>query len=286
MDSPQSSWFNTPKYQNVKSLEETQIPTGRWVKCPGCSEVYLKKQLSEHHSVCTHCGYHFRITAKERIALLTDAGSFKEKFENITAGDPLNFTDAKESYKEKMKSTVKKLKMGEGIITGKAKMDQLPVIIAAMEFNFLGGSMGSGVGEKIYQAMLLAVKEKTPLITVSCSGGARMHEGILSLMQMAKTCAGLEVMGQNRVPYISILTDPTTGGVTASFASLGDVIIAEPGALIAFAGARVIEQTIRQKLPEGFQTAEFLLDHGFVDQVVPRTEMKAAIVKLLNFFNN
>ncbi|MBN8218326.1 MAG: acetyl-CoA carboxylase carboxyltransferase subunit beta [Spirochaetes bacterium] len=284
MDAPRSTWFEKPKYQNVKSLEENALPTGRWTKCPDCSEVFLKKQLEENLNVCVKCGHHFRIGAKERIRLLADEGTFREKFENIGAGDPLVFTDAKESYKDKIRNTVKKLKMNEGVITGTCRMGDFPAVLAVMEFSFLGGSMGSAIGEKIYQAMLLGIKNKCPVVTVAASGGARMHEGILSLMQMAKTCAGLERLGQNRVPYISILTDPTTGGVTASFASLGDVILAEPGALIGFAGPRVIEQTIRQKLPEGFQTAEFLRDHGFVDRVVPRAELKQAVVSLLQFF--
>lgn len=286
MEADRTGIFHKPKYQNVKSLEETSIPSGRWIKCPGCSTVYLKKHLAELLSVCSKCGHHFRISSAERIALLTDEGSFQEKFENISTADPLHFTDAKEAYKDKVAQTIKKLKLNEGIITGTARMEGLPVVLGVMEFSFLGGSMGSAIGEKIYQCMLLAIQEKIPLVTVTCSGGARMHEGILSLMQMAKTCAGLEKMAAERVPYISLLTDPTTGGVTASFASLGDVIIAEPGALIGFAGPRVIEQTIRQKLPDRFQTAEFLLEHGFVDLVVERAKLKSTIVKILNFFHN
>lgn len=286
MDAPRSTWFEKPKYQNVKSLEETALPSGRWIKCPDCSEVFLKNQLEENLSVCLKCGHHFRISAWDRVRLLIDDGSFHETLGHLGAGDPLQFTDAKEAYKDKIRNTVRKLKMNEGIVTGHGTVEQHPVVIASMEFQFLGGSMGSVIGEKIYQSMLLSVQKKWPLITVTASGGARMHEGILSLMQMAKTCAGLERMAQAKVPYISILTDPTTGGVTASFASLGDVIIAEPKALIGFAGARVIEQTIRQKLPEGFQTAEFLRDHGFVDMVVTRADLKATLVGLLDFFGH
>lgn len=278
-------WFDKPKYSNTKYSEKTELPSGRWVKCVKCGEVLLKKYLQENLSMCK-CGFHFRINSKERIAMLSDEGSFKEHFKEISSTDPLNFIDATGNYLQKINQNIKKSGMNEGVVVGTAKINEKPVVLAIMEFSFLAGSMGSAIGEKIYQAMLLAIKTKSPLITVSCSGGARMQEGILSLMQMAKTCAGLEQMREKKIPYISIITDPTTGGITASFASLGDVIIAEPGALIAFAGPRVIEQTIRQKLPEGFQRSEFLQDHGFVDVIASRDKLKETVSTVLNFFAN
>lgn len=278
-------WFDKPKFKNVKSTEGKTMPTGAWVKCPDCGNMMLKKQLEDNLNVCESCDHHFRFGARLRLENLLDKGSFKEKFSEISSGDPLKFTDASSAYPDKVKRAKEKLKMNEGIICGTGKIEEMPVIVAFMEFSFLGGSMGSGVGEKLYQSMLLAIKKKCPLITISTGGGARMHEGVLSLMQMGKTCAGLELMEEKGIPYISILTDPTTGGITASFASLGDVILAEPKALIGFAGPRVIEGTIKQKLPEGFQRSEFLLEHGFVDRVVHRREMREELARLLRFFS-
>ena len=277
------NWFDKPKYKNVKNREDKRLPVGLWQKCPSCFDMTLIKQLEENMYICK-CDYHFRISFEKRIEILLDPNSFEEHLSNITATDPLGFFDAKSSYKEKITTTVKKLKINEGIIMGKGTIEKKPVVFGVMEFKFLGGSMGSAVGEKIYQAMQLAIKENIPLIIVSCSGGARMHEGILSLMQMAKTCAGLLEMEERGVPFISVLTDPTTGGITASFASLGDIIIAEPNALIGFAGARVIEQTIKQKLPKGFQRSEFLQEHGFVDQVVHRKDLKQSLYEIISYF--
>jgi acetyl-CoA carboxylase carboxyl transferase subunit beta len=257
-----------------------------WVKCPECGTVMYTSDLQENLSVCLNCDYHFRISAKERIELIADKGTFKEQFANIVSTDPLNFFDGKETYREKLQKTMEKTGLNEAVIVGTCQIYGIDVELCVMDFNFLGGSMGSVVGEKITRAIEYAAKHKLPLIIVSTSGGARMHEGILSLMQMAKTSAALSYYKSNGGFYISVLTDPTTGGVTASFAMLGDVIIAEPKALIGFAGPRVIEQTIRQKLPEGFQRAEFVRDHGFVDIVVHRKELKDILYKLISIIYN
>ena len=278
------TWFNKPKYKNVKTSHEKVIPSGVWVKCPECENVSLKSDLDKNLKICGSCGYHFKLTTQERIDLLCDKESFIEHFSEITSGDPLKFSDAKGTYKEKLKTTIKKLGIREGVVSGEAKVSGKAVILAVMDFRFLGGSMGCAIGEKIYRSMKLAIEKKYPFISVASSGGARMHEGILSLMQMAKTCAGLVEMEEAALPHVSILTDPTTGGVTASFASIGDIVISEPGALIGFAGPRVIEQTIKQKLPKGFQRAEFLLDHGFVDLIVKRDELKPRVSEILSFF--
>ncbi|HEX9920283.1 MAG TPA: acetyl-CoA carboxylase, carboxyltransferase subunit beta, partial [Candidatus Methylomirabilis sp.] len=233
--------------------------------------------------VCPKCNYHFRIGAKERLALIIDEGSFKEYDARLHPIDPLNFRDLK-SYRERVREAKKATGMNEAVLCGMAKIGGFPVSICAFEFSFLGGSMASVVGEKITRAIERAVKERSPLIIISCSGGARMQEGVLSLMQMAKTSAALAKLGKAGQLFISILTDPTTGGVTASFAMLGDIIIAEPKALIGFAGPRVIEQTIRQELPPGFQRAEFLLEHGMIDLIVDRKSMRDLLIKLLDFF--
>ena len=278
------SWFYKPKYKNVKVKTEKTLPVGVWVKCPGCGETILKKQLKENLNTCTNCQYHFRINHRQRIELLADPSSFKEKFSNLTASNPLAFVDAKGRYSSKISESIDKLKMNEAIVTGEAEIGGYPVVLGVMEFGFMGGSMGSVMGEKIYKAMQLAIRRKNPFVIVTSSGGARMHEGILSLMQMAKTCAGMQLMQEASVPFLPVLTDPTTGGVTASFASIGDIIMAEPGALIGFAGPRVIAQTIQEKLPKGFQRAEFLRDRGFIDIVVNRRELKATLVKVLRFF--
>lgn len=277
-------WFDRPKYKNVKVKEEKILPRGVWIKCDKCQEVLFKKQLQENYNVCINCNTHFKISSSQRIDLLIDKGTFVEFNQQISTADPLNFKDAKGSYISKVNKTQEKLNMNEGIITGKGKVSNIPIIFGVMEFDFLGGSMGSVIGEKIYQAMLKSAKTKHPLVIVSSSGGARMHEGILSLMQMAKTCSGIQIMEDNAVPFISVLTNPTFGGVTASFASMGDIIISEPKALIGFAGPRVIEQTIKQKLPQGFQTAEFLRDKGFIDMIVERKMLKETIAKVLLFF--
>ena len=244
-----------------------------WTKCQGCNELLYTSELKKNNSVCKHCGYHHRLTAQERIDLLTDYGSFLETNEDIEPSDPLNFKDLK-PYKDRLKEAQKTSNSKEAIITGIGTINNQPVAIGAMEFQYIGGSMGSVVGEKIVRLAEQAIEKRLPLILVSSSGGARMHEGILSLMQMAKTASILKKLHEERLLYVSLLTEPTFGGVTASFAMLGDVIIAEPRARIGFAGRRVIEETIKQKLPKGFQTAEYLLENGQIDLVIPRQNLK------------
>lgn len=280
------AWFNKPKYSVLGTGGKNTDAQGKetkelWTKCPGCGEVIYNKEWDENLKVCIKCGFHNRFNSRERIELLTDEGSFKEYDADLHSLDPLKFSDARGPYKERLEQTEKKTKLKEGIVCGSAKMDGIPVELGIMDFSFMGGSMGSVIGEKICRAIDMAIKNRCPVILVSASGGARMHEGIISLMQMAKTSAWLAKLADIGMPFISVLTHPTTGGVTASFASIGDIIIAEPGALIGFAGPRVIEQTIRQKLPEGFQTSEFVLDHGFVDMIVERKELKEAIARVL-----
>lgn len=258
------------------------VPEGLWSKCPDCGHVVYSKALLENLSVCPKCQYHLIIGAKERIAHLVDAGTFVEMDANMKTGDPLGFRGAK-SYLDKVKQDQKKTGLKEAVITGTGKMDGEEVALAVTDSRFIMGSMGSVVGEKITRIIELATEQKLPLVIVSGSGGgARMYEGVLSLMQMAKTSAALSLYAKTKLPYISVLTNPTMGGVMASFASLGDFIIAEPRALIGFAGPRVIEQTIRQKLPPDFQTSEFLLDHGLLDLVVERKELKDTIVRLIH----
>ena len=261
-----------------------QMPDGVWLKCAGCADILYRQELERNLFICGRCGAHFRILPQQYIDILCDEATFEPLFGEIRSGDPLSFRDAGGKYKDKLKRATKGDETREAVITGRACIDQLPVALGVMDFGFLGGSMGSVVGERIARLSALACRERVPLIIISSSGGARMHEGILSLMQMAKTCAQLARLDEARVPFISILTDPTTGGVSASFAMLGDVILAEPGALIGFAGPRVIRETIRQELPPGFQRAEFLLEHGFVDQVVPRDRLRQTLARLLHHF--
>jgi len=278
-------WFK--KKQEMPGVKESKsnVPDGLWIKCDGCKEIIYKQQVERNQSVCPKCNYHFRIGAKERLALIVDEGSFKEYDGRLHPADPLNFKDMK-SYPERVKEARKATGMNEAILCGMAKIGGIPVSICAFEFSFLGGSMASVVGEKITRAIERAIRERSPLITVACSGGARMQEGVLSLMQMAKTSGALAKLGRAGQVFISILTDPTTGGVTASFAMLGDIIIAEPKALIGFAGPRVIEQTIRQELPPGFQRAEFLLEHGMIDIITDRKNMRDLLIKLLDLFHS
>ena len=252
------------------------LPEGLWTKCKKCEQIIFQKDFEENFMVCPKCGYYVRLNSKERIELLTDKDSFKEINANLKPVDVLDFP----GYKEKKDS----YKTKDAICTGEAKMGGYPVAIGVMDFEFMGGSMGSVVGEKIVRLIERAIDKKLPVILVSASGGARMQEGIFSLMQMAKTSAALAKLAKKKLPYISVLTDPTTGGVAASFAMLGDVIIAEPNALIGFAGPRVIEQTIRQQLPKGFQLSEFLLKHGMIDMVVERKNLRDTIIKIINFF--
>jgi acetyl-CoA carboxylase carboxyl transferase subunit beta len=266
------TWFKREK-KPLESVEDRRVVTeGLWIKCGGCKEPLWKKDLENNSQVCPKCKHHYKISALERLNLLFDSG-WQEIDKSLHSTDPLNFKATK-PYKESLESLPRKLGVNEAVITGVGHLHNIPIVISAMEGSFIGGSMGSVVGEKITRAIERAFRDKHALVVISCSGGARMQEGALSLMQMAKISAALARMDKTALPYISVLTDPTTGGVTASFAMLGDLNVAEPGALIGFAGPRVIEQTIRQKLPEGFQRAEFLLEHGMIDAIVPRTEMK------------
>jgi acetyl-CoA carboxylase carboxyl transferase subunit beta len=257
------------------------VPEGLWVKCPSCSQIIYNKDLAASLSVCTKCSHHFRLTAAERLKMLFD-GEWQEYDRGLTSTDPLSFTDTK-PYRKRLESSITSTGLQDAVITATGTIHGIPCSVAAMEYSFIGGSMGVVVGEKITRAIERAIAQRMPVIIVSCSGGARMMEGALSLMQMAKISAALARLDRARLPYVSVLTDPTTGGVTASFAMLGDVNIAEPKALIGFAGPRVIEQTIRQKLPEGFQRSEFLLEHGMLDMIVDRREMKDVIARFLRF---
>ena len=262
------------------TAKESRVPEGLWVKCPSCGRAIYNKELVESLKVCDKCGHHFRMSSTERLQLLFDGGAWQEHDAGLRSNDPLKFTDTK-PYKSRLENTIKASGMNDAVIIGTGTLDGLPVVIASMEYSFIGGSMGVVVGEKITRGAEQALAQGSPFIIVSCSGGARMMEGALSLMQMAKISAALGRLDRAGLPYLSILTDPTTGGVTASFAMLGDLNIAEPKALIGFAGPRVIEQTIRQKLPEGFQRAEFLVEMGFLDLVVDRRELKATIARSL-----
>lgn len=273
------AWFKKTKTAGVKKT--VKIPEGLWEKCGACKEIIYKKEIEKNLKVCPKCNYHFRLTAGERIKHLADEDSFVEMEAGMTSADPLEFVDAV-AYTERLKRSREKSGLKEAVLTGRAALNGRKVIMAIMDFAFMGGSMGSVVGEKIARAAELALEEKLPFVAVSSSGGARMQEGIFSLMQMAKVSAVVGKLKESAVPYISILSDPTFGGVTASFAMLGDVIISEPRSLIGFAGPRVIEQTIKQQLPEDFQRAEFLLEHGLIDMIVERKEMKATVSKLLD----
>jgi acetyl-CoA carboxylase carboxyl transferase subunit beta len=282
------SWFKRDKPAGVQLPKveegERRVRTeGLWLKCAGCRQIIWKKELEANLNVCPKCGRHSRIDAVTRLKLLCDEGAYLEFDAGLASSDPLGFVDSK-PYRERLAETQEATSLSDALISAAAKLEGRPVHICAMEPRFIGGSMGCVVGEKIARSIERAIEKRTPLIVVSASGGARMQEGAISLMQMAKISAALMRLDEARLPYISILTDPTTGGVTASFAMLGDLNIAEPGALIGFAGPRVIEQTIRQKLPEGFQRSEFLLKHGMLDAIVPRPNMKSYIAKALKFF--
>jgi acetyl-CoA carboxylase carboxyl transferase subunit beta len=262
----------------------SRVPEGLWVKCPDCSQIIYNKELVATSNVCPKCGYHFRINATERLKMLFD-GDWVEYDRNLVSTDPLKFTDTK-PYSVRLQTSTATTGLKDAVIVASGTMDGLPVMIAAMEYGFIGGSMGVVVGEKITRAIERAMAMQVPLVIVCCSGGARMMEGARSLMQMAKICGALAHLDRAKLPYIAVLTDPTTGGVTASFAMLGDLNIAEPKAQIGFAGPRVIEQTIRQKLPEGFQRSEFLLEKGMVDLVVDRRDLKATIARALRFMGD
>jgi acetyl-CoA carboxylase carboxyl transferase subunit beta len=277
------SWFKRDKPNDKPEDGEKRVRTeGLWLKCENCRQIIWKKDLEANLNVCTNCGTHFRIDACTRLRLLFD-GSYEQHDIGLRSSDPLEFVDSK-PYSERLLAMAESTSLSDALISATGKLDGREVNICVMEVKFIGGSMGCVVGEKITRAIERSMETSTPLIIVSASGGARMQEGAVSLMQMAKISAALMRLDEAHIPYISILTDPTTGGVTASFAMLGDLNIAEPGALIGFAGPRVIEQTIRQKLPEGFQRSEFLLKHGMLDAVVPRAEMKKYISTALRFF--
>ena len=281
------SWFRK-KNQRIESVpaEERRVKTeGVFEKCPDCDAALYKAVLEASQHVCPDCGHHFRIGARQRLALLYDEGVYEELDAEVISTDPLDFVDTK-PYRERLEQARRKTGLPEAVINGRGRVGGHPVLMAAMDFQFLGGSMGCAVGEKITRLVERAVEERAAVVIVSQSGGARMQEGTYSLMQMAKISAALALLAEARLPYISVMTDPTTGGVTASFAMLGDLNIAEPKALIGFAGPRVIEQTIRQKLPENFQTAEFLIEHGMLDAVVDRREMRDWIVRALGFAYN
>ena len=272
------AWFK--KSKEVKADKKIKIPEGLWVKCDSCKEIIYKKEIDKNLKICPKCNYHFRISAKERIKLFVDEGSFVEIDSGLASNDPLNFKD-KIPYRDRLGENREKSGLEEAAISGEAMVEGFPVIMVIMDFAFMGGSMGSVVGEKVMRAAETALEKKIPLITVASSGGARMQEGIFSLMQMARVSAAIAKLNESGILYISILADPTFGGVTASFAMLGDVIIAEPRSLIGFAGPRVIEQTIKQQLSEDFQRAEFLLEHGLIDIVVDRKALKKTIGQII-----
>jgi len=272
------TWFK--KGKEVKTEKKIKIPEGLWVKCDSCREIIYKKEIDKNLKICPKCNYHFRISARERIQLLVDDDSFTEINTGLSSTDPLGFRD-KVPYRERLEENKKKSELEEAAVSGEATIAEHPVVVVIMDFSFMGGSMGSVVGEKVVRAAEVALEQKKPLITVASSGGARMQEGIFSLMQMARVSAAIARLSDGGGLYLSVLADPTFGGVTASFAMLGDIIIAEPRSLIGFAGPRVIEQTIKQQLPDDFQRAEFLLDHGMIDAVVDRRELRRTLGQII-----
>ena len=277
------AWFKKTRKPIETPDKASRVPEGLWVKCPSCGRALYNKDLVDNLHVCPQCAHHFRMSAADRLAMLFDDAGWAEHDAGLRSLDPLQFTDTK-PYRERLMATIEKTGLNDAVIVGTGVIEEMPAIIAAMEYTFIGGSMGVVVGEKITRAAEYALDRRVPLIVISCSGGARMMEGALSLMQMAKISAALGRLDRAGVPYLSLLTDPTTGGVTASFAMLGDLNIAEPKALIGFAGPRVIEQTIRQKLPDGFQRSEFLLEKGFIDVIVDRRELKATVATFIRMF--
>lgn len=278
------SWFKRTG-KNIEEHKAKEMPDGLWTKCPDCNEVIYKTQLDENLYTCPNCNHHFRISSKDYVNYIFDAGSFTETHKDVRSVDSLNFEDTKK-YTDRLKDAYSKSDLADSLTTGYGKINSLDVSFACMNFGFIGGSMGSVLGEKFVRAAKYALENKIPFIMISASGGARMQEAALSLMQMAKTSVILAELAENSIPYISILTDPTTGGVSASYAMLGDIIIAEPKALIGFAGPRVIEQTIKKKLPSGFQRSEFLLEHGFVDMITHRKELKTTLYNSIKWFNS
>lgn len=276
------NWFKRSK-DGLEGAKKKDIPEGLWIKCPGCNQIIYNRKLERNFQICPECGFHMRLSASEYIRLLCDEGTWSQFNEHMRSGDPLGFRDSKK-YTDRIAASMKKTKQNEALLTGEAELLGHRIVLAVMDFRFLGGSVGSVVGEMMARAIDRAVETRRGLIAISCSGGMRMQEGIFSLMQMAKTSACLTRLADAKLPYISVLTDPTTGGTTASFSMLGDLNIAEPKALIGFAGPRVIKQTIGQDLPEGFQRSEFLVEHGFLDQVVPRLELKERLAEFLMYF--
>ncbi len=279
-------WFKRLKEGITTSTKEKkETPEGLWYKCPSCKKIHTTQDHSNNKYVCSECGYHERIGSKEYFEVIFDNNQFTELNENLVSGDPLNFSDTKK-YTDRLTSTIKKTGLNDALRSAYGSVNGNDLVICCMDFSFIGGSMGSVVGEKIARAIDFCLKTKSPLLIISKSGGARMMEAAFSLMQMAKTSAKLSQLDKAGIPYISLLTDPTTGGVTASYAMLGDLNIAEPGSLIGFAGPRVVKETIGKDLPKGFQTAEFVLEHGFLDKIVPRTELKEKLGSLLKMFKN
>ncbi|MGC9314848.1 MAG: acetyl-CoA carboxylase, carboxyltransferase subunit beta [bacterium] len=279
------SWLKRKKPEGPVNQSPREVPDGLWAKCDACGEIIYKRELAKNYWVCPNCSNHFRIGSREYLTILLDEGTFEEFDANIKSQDPLSFYDSK-PYTERVKSAYEKSGLNEAVVCGLGNIEGKQVSIAIMDFKFIGGSMGSALGEKITRAIERAVERKTPLIIVSASGGARMQESILSLMQMAKTGTALTMLHEAGLPYISVLTHPTTAGVMASYASLGDIIIAEPGALLGFAGPRVIQETIGQELPEGFQSSEFFLEHGFLDLISQRSNLKRNLQLLLSYTTN
>jgi acetyl-CoA carboxylase carboxyl transferase subunit beta len=278
------AWFKKSKAPIIPvETKKVKMPEGVWRKCPHCQEIIYAKEIERNLNVCPKCDYHFRISARERIALILDEVSFVERDAGMQSVDFLEFKDSKR-YRDRLRGAIKKSGLNDAVLWGPGTIEGLPVVAAVFDFSFMGGSMGAVVGEKVTRAIEQALADRCPCVVFSSSGGARMQESILSLMQMAKTSAALSRLKEAALPFVSVLTDPTTGGVTASFAMLGDIIMAEPRALIGFAGPRVIEQTIRQKLPEGFQRSEYLLEHGMIDMIVRRPEMKARLAQMLRIF--
>ena len=275
-------FFGKPRYSTIK-VKRVQVPDGRWMKCAACNQIIDVKQLEETLNTCPKCKFHFKMTGRERIRLLLDEGSFVEMDEDLTPQDPLEFVDTK-PYRERQQSATKASGLNEAIITGTGMVGGVQIAFGSMDFGYLGGSMGSVVGEKVTRLIERAVAERLPVVITCTSGGARMQESALSLMQMAKTSGAVARLHDAGLLYITVLVNPAMAGVMASFASLGDIVIAEPGALIGFTGPRVIEQTIKQQLPDGFQRSEFQLDHGMVDMVVPRKDLRPTLAKLLRFF--
>ena len=272
-------WFTRAENKNVVVEKKEDV----WVKCPSCSAHIFKEEWEKSFLVCSECNYHDRMTCDERIAMLLDKGSFEERYVKVTASDPLKFADGTGTYAAKIEAVKQQTGLLEAVKSGTGTINKTKIVISVMDFRFVGGSLSSGAGEKIFLSACYAQRHALPFVMVSTSGGARMQEGIISLMQMAKVCAGISRLRKSKVPYISLLTDPTFGGVSASYALMGDINIAEPGALIGFAGRRVIEQTIKEELPKDFQTAEYLLSHGFLDMIVERAKMKDTLHRILKY---